>query len=194
METEEWKPVKNWEGYYEVSNTQKIKRLERKTTYIRCGKPTTRIFPEQVYDYSNREIKRDYFLINFKKQGFSEQKYLHVIVAEAFIINDDPKNKTQVNHKNGKKHCNIPSNLEWCTPSYNTQHAYNNGLAENSRIVAQKIHGKVVEQYTLDGNFIQDFPSVKVASVKTGMSYWGIWKNCLNRKTSYSGFIWKYKS
>lgn len=78
METEEWKPVKNWEGYYEVSNTQKIKRLERKTTYIRCGKPTTRIFPEQVYDYSNREIKRDYFLINFKKQGFSEQKYLHV--------------------------------------------------------------------------------------------------------------------
>lgn len=194
METEEWKPIKNWEGYYEVSNTQKIKRLERTTTYTRCGKLTTRIFPEQIHDYSNRKIKRDYILIDLKRKGFSEQKYLHIIVAEAFIINDDPKNKTQVNHKNGEKHYNVPSNLEWCTPSYNIQHAYNNGLAENSRIMAQKVHGKIVEQYTLNRDFVQDFPSVKVASIKTGISYWGIWRNCLNRKASYSGFIWKYKS
>lgn len=28
-----WKPVKNYEGYYEVSNLGRVKRLERLQTY-----------------------------------------------------------------------------------------------------------------------------------------------------------------
>lgn len=53
---------------------------------------------------------------------------LHILVALAFIPNPDPETKTIVNHKRGKKHDCRASQLEWCTPAENTQHAWNTGL------------------------------------------------------------------
>lgn len=56
-------------------------------------------------------------------EGVICQLKVHRILAMAFLKNDDPENKNQVNHIDGNKENNEISNLEWCTPKENTQHS-----------------------------------------------------------------------
>lgn len=55
-----------------------------------------------------------------------KNKNVHRIIAETFISN--PNNLPCVNHKDGNKLNNQISNLEWCSYSQNTKHAYQIGL------------------------------------------------------------------
>lgn len=79
--------------------------------------------------------------------GKKHLKSVHRLVAEAFIPN--PRNKPQVNHKNGNKCDNTVSNLEWCTAAENTKHAYESGLIS---IVEGEDHhsAKLTKQAAID--------------------------------------------
>jgi hypothetical protein len=119
FEDEVWKNIKGYKGCYQVSNYGRVKSLARKDSLNRDIKE--RIFKPSVNN-------RGYSLVVFCKNGKIKTFTVHRLVAKAFIPN--PLNKPSVNHINGIKQINRPSNLEWCTTSENNYHAYKLGLKE----------------------------------------------------------------
>jgi len=70
--------------------------------------------------------------VNLYNEGKRKGKYVHRLVAEAFIPN--PDRKPQVDHIDGNKQNNHISNLRWCTDEENQDFRVEQGNtgAENS--------------------------------------------------------------
>lgn len=108
---------------------------------------------------------------------------VHRIVAFAFL--DKPKSgQTQVNHKNGMKKDNRLENLEWCSSSENISHAHSSGLHSGS--------GQRVDQFTLKGEFVARFESIRDASRKLNIDGSSISKVCRGKYKKAGGYTWSY--
>ncbi|MBE6156961.1 MAG: hypothetical protein E7161_04395 [Firmicutes bacterium] len=127
MREEIWKDIKNYEGFYQISNYGRVKSVER----IRKGKTN------QIYLQKERILKQHlnkktgYYQVYLTKNSVPKLFLCHRLVAKAFIKNSN--NKVFVNHIDGNKKNNIADNLEWCTHSENIQHAYNNNLISRTK-------------------------------------------------------------
>lgn len=67
-----------------------------------------------------------YLRTNIWVNGTHKFRSFHRMIAESLIPN--PDNLPCINHKDGNKINNSIDNLEWCTYSQNTKHAYETGL------------------------------------------------------------------
>ena len=70
-------------------------------------------------------------LIN--EDGEREDTSIHREVGKAFVPNDDPENKTEINHKNYKRDDNRAENLEWVSHQENLDYSYENIYTEENR-------------------------------------------------------------
>lgn len=123
MKKEVWAPVKGYVGYYEVSNTGRVRSVPRMiVANDRFMKPCMekRSGKELSQEVNGKRMVRRVIL---HKNGNAERKLVHRIVAEAFIPN--PENKTQINHIDGNPSNNNVENLEWNTPKENQWHSRN---------------------------------------------------------------------
>lgn len=105
-----WKPVKNYEGLYEVSDSGEIRSLPRNGT------------AKHARAISQRIHKTGYMYCCLNKGNKQKNFQVHRVVAESFIPN--PQNKPQVNHKNGSKIDNRVDNLEWVSQNENALHSF----------------------------------------------------------------------
>jgi len=112
MKIEIWKPIRGYEGFYEVSDCGNVRSV------ITTSSRRTKILKPYV--------KNGYFAVNLFDNQKMKHCYIHRLVAEAFIEN--PDNKKEVNHIDCDKQNNRVSNLEWCNRTHNLQHSYDNGL------------------------------------------------------------------
>lgn len=116
-----WKPIKGYEGLYEVSNLGNVKGLAKT---VRCKDNALRTVRERVLKPQMNE--RGYLFVSLYKNKKCIHAKIHRLVAQAFIPNEEEKKC--VNHIDGDKTNNVVTNLEWCTHSENMKHAFKNGL------------------------------------------------------------------
>jgi hypothetical protein len=118
--TEEWLDINGFEGYYQVSNLGYVKSLQR-VIHHKNGSLSVR---ERILIRNSGT--KGYLTVGLCRDGVHLTKRIHILVALAFIPN--PKNKPEVNHKDGNKSNCCASNLEWATTKENSDHATKNGL------------------------------------------------------------------
>ena len=88
-----------------------------------------------------------YCMVNLTKDKQSKTRYIHRLVAQAYLEN--PNNLPQVNHKDGNKDNNHYTNLEWCTALHNNLHAINSGLREGQKGETNS-QAKITESQAID--------------------------------------------
>lgn len=164
-----WKDISQ-NNRYEVSDSGIVRRKDNKNVLSGCI----------TSGYRSVKLTFD----NGKQQRF----YVHRLVAQHFILNDDPKHKTFVNHKDGNKLNNKVDNLEWVSPRENNLHYYR-------QIQKQKKERKAITpipviQCTLDGQQIASYPSISKASKSSGISIVQITRNIHNEITHTGSYIW----
>ena len=161
---EVWRPVKGYEGRYEVSNMGRVRSLQTKRLRHKDGREeTVKIrFVMKNRDSRNNNFRsrqrgytyENYLEVQLYKDGKHRDYYVHKLVAEAFI---GPRPAGLVtDHKNGNKRDNRASNLQYITQAENKR----KGVCEgNDR--SNKYH------YTLriDGLLEFSFESDSIAEI-----------------------------
>lgn len=109
----EWKPIKGYEGLYEISNYGDIKVLRNNT--IR----------KQTLIYGYRYC-------NLSKNGVAKTYRVHKLVAEHFI-SEKPYHNSVVGHHDNNKANNYYKNLYWTTTQENTKKAVDDKLLSNKK-------------------------------------------------------------
>lgn len=179
----QWKEIKGYEGYYKVSDTGIVFSMERIVPDSAHG---TRIVRERILKQaeskSNKRVgQQGYYVVNLRKYGNADVRFVHRLVAEAFIPN--PENLPTINHIDGDKHNNSVDNLEWVSSSENNIHAIEQKL--------RRPRGSAVAQLTLNGELIKTYRSICEASRETGIGRCLI-SHCVNNRVNSAGnYLWK---
>ena len=118
FQSEIWKPIPTWEGFYEASCIGRIRSLDRICN--RADGIKRRIRGRILKD----AIDWGYCVVTLTNGKRREQYKTHRLVAMSFIPN--PSNLPHVNHIDTIKTHNWAENLEWCTPKQNGDHAREN--------------------------------------------------------------------
>ena len=192
MRTEMWRTaVVNGEPYdnYQVSNFGRLMSLNYRGT----GKAKLM----EPFDNGCGYLK-----VELSKNKKTKRCYVHRLVAETFLEN--PLNKPCINHKiegdEGKKINMVifnedgtideeKSTIEWATYEENNNYATHNERVSKTMTNGKK--SKKVLQFTLDGDFIREWPSTAECE-RNGFNHSHIAACCNGKRKSHKGFKWCY--
>lgn len=178
---EEWRDIKDYEGFYQISNLGRVKSFKNK----KHPKLLTICMDSSQYLY-----------VGLSLHGKTKNHRIHRLVAQAFIPN--PENKPQVNHKDEDKTNNKVENLEWMTAKENANYGtriqriipkMKKSLTGRTltREHVQKMGKKVV---CLETGEI--FDSTMDVERNKGIAHNSISKCCKGKANIAGGFHWSY--
>ena len=180
-----WKPVKGYEGLYEVSETGLVRSLDRYIVASIRHVDKRLIKGKTLYQATKRN---GYKTVDLCKNCKVKTTLVHRLVAEAFCPN--PNGLRFVNHKDSDRTNNNASNLEWVTSSENRMHGIAQGNVTFRQRAVQCIEtGVVYEAPKYAAEWLQSIGKfngkLTTASCNIRMACYG------QRPTAY-GFTWKY--
>lgn len=171
-----WKDIKNYEGYYQVSNDGRVKSLK----YAKSNNKRELV----------QSLRNGYKCVTLAKNGKKENINVHRLIAETFIPNQD--NKPEVDHINTIKTDNRVENLRWVDRTGNN----NNELTKRKRSVTltnRKDQSKKIYQIDLEtGEIVKTWESTKDCE-KNGYPARQYIRECCNgKRKTYKGYKWSY--
>lgn len=180
LDFREWKPVEGFEGLYDLRSDGLLYSHPRETT-------------KGGYTYG-RKVGKGYLSFSLSKNGKIAYKRAHILVYETFV-GEVPKGY-DVHHINHNPSDNRVENLELIERHKHNQMHFNEN--PNKMINATK---KAIAQYTLECEFVAEYPSLSEATRKTNIK--NISRAVNNKKffkngkwhtyKTAGGYIWKYK-
>ena len=179
-----WKKIKEFDDYL-ISTSGKVFSLK-----------TNKLLKPQKYP-------NNYLYYPFNTNGIQHNRCLHRLLAEAFIPN--PENKPTVNHKNHIRTDNRLENLEWATyleqcdemwkekasESHKTEKGINASI-NNFRIASEK-NKKTIYQYTLEGELVGVYKSIKDAAENNNCYPQNISACCKGKRKQIKGYKWSFE-
>ena len=194
--TEVWKDIAGYEGLYQVSNLGRVKSLPRELKRFTDRKCLAK---ERIL--TAHPNSKGYLRIQLKKDGKTEQRFLHRLVAEAFIPN--PSNKGEVNHIDNAPTNNKAENLEWTTHKENMEWSSKCGRYDHLKEQRSK-YGKMniskarkcVERKVClideNGNVIKEYSTLTDACKDYGLDGGGVCRCCQGKQKTCGGYRWRY--
>lgn len=190
-----WKDIVGFEGLYQVSNSGRVRSLER-VTY---GKRR----PAMIRKPSINRVT-GYCYINLCKDRVSRNYLLHRIVATAFVPN--PHGYETVNHKNENKQDNRAENLEWMTLADNLRYGTHTERATRNKppmigeshpnfgkrgSAALTHKGRVVGTSKKDPSITVEFDTAATAARSLGISTGQLCDAINGKAKSCGGYTWR---
>lgn len=218
---EEWRPVVDYEGLYEVSDWGNVRSVERIITDINGRKMH---YYGKILSQGKTTNGYDFVML-----GQKNNKLTHILVAKAFLPN--PYNKPEVDHiipiSDGGT--NEVWNLRWVTPSENARNPismekrHRKLSEEHKKKISETRKGrhypklseakkgkknpklsealkgrrnescmKKVLQFSKDGLFIREWKSISDANKELNIKNGSISAVCKGKLKTTGGYIWKY--
>ena len=182
---ENWKDIKGYEGFYQVSNLGRVRSLERD---IYCQNGT---FHQHLKEKILVPVldKDGYQIVSLYKNRKMKTMKVHRLVALAFIPN--PENKPQINHKDEVKTNNVVENLEWCTSVYNALYGTRIQRCVQNR-KSQKLGDNPRARAVFCVELNKTFDCAKRVEEELGIWGTSIGKACRGERNTAGGFHWRY--
>lgn len=177
IDNEEFVHITEYPSYYISTNSNIRKVLANGTIKV-----------IQQSQNSKNNPSTNYLIVSLYVDSISTPKgkkeSVHRLMALTFL----PRipGKEHVNHIDGNKLNNHITNLEWCTPQENAQHAFNTGLSTSTHCERE------VHQYSLKGEYITSYKSLHEAERVTGISYQNIYKVVSGKREHAGKMLWSY--
>lgn len=187
-----WKDIKEYEGYYQVSNQGNVRSLDRLDNNGRRLRGRV---------LKHKKDGGGYHQVCLSKDGIHKDAKIHRLVCEAFLPN--PLNKPTVNHKDENIDNNALDNLEWATYKENANYGTrlercykNRDYKKIGKNIQQSLYknGFVKSIIQLDGdmNIVKRWRSITEAAHTLGILSTGIGNVLKGRCATYKGYIWRY--